>query len=503
MSNKPVEAIFRPALILMSGRAIGFIAAFGIPIILVRTFSQEEFGTYKQLFLVFSTLFGIAQAGMAESLYYFLPTDSRKSGRYVFNSLVVLGGLGLISAVALWVLRNQVATLLNNPGLTEYLPYIGIYLLFMLMSVLLEILMTIRKQHLAASATYALTDLFRALLLVTPALVFGQIEWLLIGAAGFAIGRFGVMSIYVGHNFKGELQSDGSRLRRHLGYALPFGLAAAIGQLQLNYHMYAVSYYFDAAVFAIYAVGCLQLPITDFLMTSTCNVMMVNMGEKIRSNDKDAVAAIWLDAVRKLALILFPIVVSLLIVANELIILLYTIDYAESVPIFMVWTVNMLFAALLTDGGLRVFAATRFLILQNIVRLGIIVIFIRFFLDRFGLIGAVYVTLFATVVTKFLALGRLKSLMQVSTAQLLPWKALAGVVAVSVAAALPALLIKMTLQVSVAPLLVVTGLVYCLSYYFLLLICGPMSGEEKQSLVQMTQTPLYRIFRTRKAGKVW
>ena len=37
---------------------------------------RAEFGTYKQLFLIYATLFGVAQLGMAESLYYFIPRDS-------------------------------------------------------------------------------------------------------------------------------------------------------------------------------------------------------------------------------------------------------------------------------------------------------------------------------------------------------------------------------------------------------------------------------------------
>ena len=63
-------------MVLVGGRAVGFVAAFAIPVVLARVFTTSEFGTYKQLFLLFSTLFGIAQLGMAESLYYFLPRNT-------------------------------------------------------------------------------------------------------------------------------------------------------------------------------------------------------------------------------------------------------------------------------------------------------------------------------------------------------------------------------------------------------------------------------------------
>ena len=73
MSMFSRDGIAKPALLLVVGRTIGFAASFIIPVLLVRTFNQAEFGTYKQLFLIYGTLYGLAQLGMAESLYYFVP----------------------------------------------------------------------------------------------------------------------------------------------------------------------------------------------------------------------------------------------------------------------------------------------------------------------------------------------------------------------------------------------------------------------------------------------
>ncbi|MGV3592757.1 MAG: hypothetical protein ACO1PZ_13805, partial [Gammaproteobacteria bacterium] len=86
---RPTEAIFGPALVLMSGRALGFVAGFVVPLVLARAFGQAEFGTYKQLFLLYGTLFAVAQVGMAESLYYFLPSETERKGNYVVNVLLV------------------------------------------------------------------------------------------------------------------------------------------------------------------------------------------------------------------------------------------------------------------------------------------------------------------------------------------------------------------------------------------------------------------------------
>jgi len=406
--RQPLEALFRPALVLMSGRFLGFVAAFAIPIVLARIFDQTEFGSYKQIFLIFGTVFGIAQVGMAESLYYFLPSETRRSGGFVFNTLAVLGIFGMISLGALWLWRQEVAELLNNAGLASFIPLVGFYLLFMLMAVVLEIIMTVRKQHLIASCTYAASDLIRAMFYIAPVLIFSSLRALMLGAVAFAMIRFTATLVYVRRELGDSLRPDSASLRQQLVYAIPFGLAGLIEVLQTNLHLYVVAYHFDTATFAIYAVGCLQIPLSDYLMTSTSNVMMVNMRERMLAGDHAAVVSIWLDSVRKLALIFFPLVAVLLITANALIVMLFTSAYERSAPIFMVWTLSMLLATLLTDGALRVLAETRFLILQNLLRLILIVALIQWFLARFDLMGAILVTLLATVAAKIVALARIK-----------------------------------------------------------------------------------------------
>ena len=67
------DRISRATRVLAAGRVPGLVVAFAIPLVLARVFDQTEFGTYKQLFLIYATLFGLAQLGMAESLYYFVP----------------------------------------------------------------------------------------------------------------------------------------------------------------------------------------------------------------------------------------------------------------------------------------------------------------------------------------------------------------------------------------------------------------------------------------------
>ena len=485
-----MESIFRPAFVLMSGRSLGFVAAFAIPVVLARVFDQSGFGTYKQLFLVYSTLYSIAQLGMAESLFYFLPAAPGNGGRYALNAMLVLGISGAICLAILWGARTDAARWLNNAALPEYLPLIGLYLMLMLASAVFEIVMTARKRHFHASVAYALSDLLRATLFIVPVLWSGRLEWLLFGAIAFASLRFGVTLLYLRREYGGDLALDAGLARTQLAYAAPFSIYVLIEVVQTNLHQYAVSYRFDAATFAIYAVGCLSIPLVDFLTSSTGNVMMVRMREHLLDGADRSVLAIWRDTTRKLALVFAPLVGGLLVVAHELIVILFTRRYESSVPVFMVWTMTVLFSALLTDSVLRVYSQIRFLALLGTVKLILIAATINWFLTALGLRGAVFVVLITTVVTKTLALSRIKATLQCRLAELLPWRELATIVAAAAVAALPALAVKSALAMPNLPLLLICGTIYAATYLGLLWRHDLLSGDEKRALIGMIMRPV-------------
>jgi len=459
-----MRSTFLPALVLMAGRGLGLVVSFCVPIVLVRIFDQAEFGTYKQVFLIYGTLFGIAQLGMAESLYYFLPRNPREGGRYVLNSMVALTAAGAVCLVALATAGSPIAQWLGNSRLLPLLPFIGLYLLLMLASAGMEIAMISRGRCGWAAVSYACSDVLRVVLMMAPVLVRPDLTWLLLGVVSFALLRFCAALWYLRHEFDGDLATDAGLLKQQLAYAAPFQLYVLAHIAQETLPQFAVSYYFDAATFAIYAVGCLPIPLVDLVATSMGSVMMVRMGEEIREGHRNAVVSMWYDTTRKLALIFFPLVGMLLVTAHELITLLFTEAYLDSVPIFMIWSCVFLFAVIPMDGLLRVYAQNRFLLMLNLIRVLLIAVFIHWFLSDMKLIGAVLITVLATAVGKGLGLARMRGLWQVGLAKVLPWSTLGTIGTVATAAVLPALLVKWGLEVSTLPLLVATGLVYVASY---------------------------------------
>lgn len=492
-SAAPAAWSFSPALRLMAGRLVGFAATFFVPIVLVRLFEPEVFGTYKQLFLIYSTLYLLGQMGMAESLFYFLPLEPRRTGRYLVNSMAALAVAGGAAAAALWLAAPWVAGWLNNPALTPYLPLVAVYLWLTLAAAGLEIALLCARRYTAATVSYAASDMLRAALLVLPAVVTGELGWLLAGAVAFATVR-GVAMLGVVRRLAGGLpRPDRVLFGRQLAYCLPFQLAVVVEVAQANFHQYAVAHRFDAATFAVYAVGCLQIPLVDLATSSAGNVLMVGMGDSQRDGDGSAARAIWTDTTRKLALLLVPLVTLLLVTARDLIPFLFTDRYRGAVPVFAVWTAAVVLGVVQTDSALRVFAEVRAILWLNLLRLALILALVAWSMKVFGLVGAVGVTVVAAAVAKGLALGRLRHRLGVGWRRVLPWGHLGRVVAACLAAALPAAALASVLERGSAVTLALTSVLFLGLVVPLLAAFGAWRWDELPA-------PLVRFLRP--AGRV-
>jgi O-antigen/teichoic acid export membrane protein len=458
------DAVSSPAFLLVAGRTMGFVVSFAIPVVLARLFSRADFGTYKQLFLIYATLYGLAQVGMAESLYYFIPRRPGDAGRHVTNALTTLALAAVGCAALLYATRTEIAAWMTNPALARYLPLLAVFLACTLVSVAFEIVMVSRKQHVAAATVYAGSDLVRTACLIVPALAIWGLRGVLAGATAFAALRLAAMIVYFWRTFGSDLRCDSTLWRGQLLYALPFGLAVAVEIVQANLHQYFVASRFNAETFAIYAVGCLQIPLVDLICTSTANVMMVRMAEETGSGQRRRALALWHDTTCRLATIVFPLAVLLLLTARGIIVSLFTVRYIASVPIFMIWCFTIVPSALSVDAVLRVYARTRFLLGMNLLRLAVIAISIGWFLSTFGLAGAVLVTLLSTSLVKAIGVFRIARLLNVGLGEVLPWGRLAGLAIQAIVAAIPAFWVARAVTWPPLANVVMTGTVYTVTF---------------------------------------
>jgi len=376
-----------------------------VPLVLARAMPIAEYGTYKQLFLVGTTLTAICTFGLPQSLYYFMPRTDRPRP-FVVNTLVVLMAAGGAAALGVLAATPWVSRLFSAPDLVDFRGALATYTGFYLAACALEPLLTSQGRTGAAAMNYLLWDSLRAAAMTAPILLGLGLHATMWSVAFLMIVRSGATWLIA---VRGTLGGwwDRAALRAQLGYALPFGAALAVSVPQHSFHQWVVSARFDPALFAIYTVGCFQLPIVDLLYTPTSEVLMVHVGELERAGRLGEVTRAFRQAAARLAYVFVPTCAFLLAAAPEFIEAVFGVKFLPSVPLFRVSTLAVLFGCFPLDGLLRARGDTAAIFRSYVVKALVTVPLVLAFVHAFGLMGGVLSWLLAEAVGKVLLVVRL------------------------------------------------------------------------------------------------
>ena len=472
-------------LLLFAGRAVAFVCVFALPLVVARMFSMEEFGLYRQLLLVHITLLSVLTFGFSASLYYFVPRHlGLERSAYMSQTVMILAGLGLAGAAGLVVFKSSIARALNNPDLETYLPYLAVFTALSLVAYVLEIIMVVLKQAKLAAVTNIGSELVRAMLVIGTALATRSVLAILLAMLVWAGTRLAALLVYLRSLGMSWSLPTRHRLFEQFRYAVPFGFALIVWTLATNLHQYVVSYLYDPALFAIYSVGCLQVPLLAIVFESVSDVTLVRVTELRQAGLLQEAAGLVGSASTKLALVLFPAFVWVATNARDVLVLLYTERFEASVPIFMVFLLMIPLAALELDYIARAFADTAFIFRINLIRLTLSALLLGVMVAPWGLAGAAWATVLALGVTKLVTLRKLKALFGIPVSRLLPWSRLAKIFLIAgVAGAAVWLIPSATGSMGIGVRLLLSGICFTTLYGLLIWSSDLLEPTERQWMI--------------------
>ncbi|MCY1081867.1 lipopolysaccharide biosynthesis protein [Archangium lansingense] len=413
---------------LVIARLITAVLTTAIPMVLARLLELHVYGTYKQLFLVVQTLTYVLPFGFPQSVYFFAPRSEHKRPFFMHSMMFTTLG-GVLAATGLWFAMGELLPrFFSNPTLSEYRVPVALYALFLMSGKPLEMSLTSQGKTRAAAICYLVSDTLRAVIMVVPVLLGMKLLGVMYAVAGFAALRSLASWLVLIKGSTGPLY-DRQLFLRQLTYALPFGLAVAILIPQQYAHQFVVSGTMAPEVFALYAVGCFQLPIVDLLYTPTSEVLMVRLGELERAGLMQEAAGTFRQAVLELSRFFVPLAAFLVVVAPEFIVALFGEKFLPSAQVFRVGVVSVLLATLPVDGVLRARNETRHILISNAVKAAVTVPLVYFGVRQFGLMGAIGSWAITELVGKTMLMLCLRRALSptgelLSYRELLPWRAL-------------------------------------------------------------------------------
>jgi len=471
---------------LVTAKTVAFAFTVAIPLLLVRRMPQHEFGLYKQIFLVINSAVTMLPLGFGMTAFYFLPREEHCRNHTVFNVVLFTTAVSALFGAVITLFPSLLIVLFKEPAAVEFAPWIGIIVVLWVVGSFLEIVTVANQDIRIATSAIVAIQITRATLFVTAAITAGTIRALVFAALAQGLLQVAGLGAYLSRRFPGFWRAlDWSFFRRQLAYSMPFGVAGLMYSLQSDLHNYFVSQRFGPTAYAIYSIGCFQLPLFGILADSVGSVMIPRVSLLQHQQRTREIVLLTARVMRKLAAVYFPAYAFLLVVRREFITALFTARYADSIPVFAVNLTLIPLGILLVDPIMRAYAEHRHFLLKVHGALVVcIVVALPATISRFGLVGAITVVVIANALARGVILVKAIRILPVEPSDVGLLTDVAKIAAASTAAAALTTLARYVSS-SLPPLaaLVVCGVCFGIAYATAALALGVLTSAERESIL--------------------
>jgi O-antigen/teichoic acid export membrane protein len=472
---------------IMFARTLAFAINFVLPLLIVRRLTQEDFGLYKQVFLFLGSATTFLPLGVGMSALYFLPREPKRQPQIVFNILLYYLFVSAAVCLALVIRPTLLASLFNSAAMHDYAPLVGLLVLTWVVSSFIDTLAVANQELRLATLIVIISQFTKCLFMVVAVIVFGSVKALLYAALAQGIFQSLALLWYLRSRFDGFWRSfEWSMLRLQLAYALPLGFASMIFQLLIVLDNYFVAHRFGAAQYAVYAVGCFELPLIGILVESVSTITIPHVSYLQKVGDRREIVELIGRVMRKLALVLFPLYAFLLVTGREFITFLFTERYLASWHIFAINITLIPFAVITSayDPVMRAYAEHRFFLLKvRVALLALFVLGLWLVVPRFGLVGAISVNVCVNIVDRVLVANKVRGILGTTLRRFVLFESIGSLTVAVVAASLVTVVVR-SLLFGAKPLVVLAacGVCFALVYLAAVLLFGIVTPDERQKI---------------------
>ena len=479
---------------MLFAKAVGLAFAFLLPLILVRQLSVSDFGLYRQVFLVVNTAITTLTLGFATSAYYFFPREPvNRKPELVLNILLFYLLVGGLAAAAILLRPGFLSALFNSPDMLALEAWIGLAVLLSVASSFFEAVAIANGESRLAGAFVISTNVAKTGLLLGAAVFFGSVQALIYAAVILGFLQMAILVAYLASRFPGMWRAPDWRLLRvQFGYVLPLGLAAVLWWFQTDLHGYIVSNRLGPAAYAIYSVGCLQVPLWNILLESVGSVLVPAVSYLQSRNERHRIAVLTARMMCKVAAFGFPLYLFLLVHSREFILVLFTERYVESWPVFAI-SLTLIPLSLISAAYDPVFRAypdhLPFLIKTRVLLLAPLLAGLWWLTDRFGFLGSITVVVGVNAIERLVIALKAARILEVSSIDLALFKDVGKLLLFAIAAALASVAARRLVPgAGPLPVLALGGIVHGLVYLSLVFFSGLAAGEYREALRPPVET---------------
>jgi len=461
-----------------------------IGVLLARILTQTDYGTYRQLFMIYTLLSSIFMLGLPQSIYYYIPKsdpDTRK--RFIKQTIDLATILGILSTFALLLTKNAIASLFNNPNLSLTLTIYAIYPFCMFLSQIYYSIMLGCQNIKKAAYFIILAVVLDFVLIIGIALLTQRLNYILLGVIISVLIQWIYARIsLVSYSYNESIvYYDKSLLSQQLKFSLPIGVAALVGVISAQMDKVIISSYLTPELFAVFSIGATELPFMGIIINSVNAVILPEMS---KYKDADSISALYKGAIRKNALILFPIFALCMIYAPQIITILYSDKYITAVPIFRFYLLTIPLRIATYGLLFQVYNKTKIILYISILTLFLNTAISIILIKNIGIIGPAISTVFVTYITVIIYLLLIKKELRIEFKSLFPITSLTRTFIASIVTASLCFFVNYV-KIAAFYQLIIGILAFAITYYLLGSFINAILPYDRQMIKSILQS-LYK-----------
>jgi len=315
------------------------ISTIVIGVFLVRYFTQEVYGTFRQASLIVSTIAFIVTLNIPSSLLYFYPNLSigEKKGLFL-QTIIILTMLGLAGTVSVFFFSDYISLKFSNPALKQILPFFSPYVFFqVVVSFVAAMLMGLDK-YKEASVVQIIIPFGNLFVIVTGILFEANLLMLMQIITLYMGVQAVVFVLYSFLQYKGiKAKWNKQFICKQLAYSIPLGISGLIWFSGKEIDKYFLAVFFSPSIFALYVVGALEIPMFRDISTAISSVLIPQISGLYNEKKKKIILTLWKEVIRKSMLIFLPSFGLLYILSESLIAVVYTEKYIDAAVVFKIY----------------------------------------------------------------------------------------------------------------------------------------------------------------------
>jgi len=432
----------RKVIILIYGRAFSFLLSLLIPLTLTRLLLKEDYGSYQQLVMIYTIVQAILLFGMPQSLLYYFPRkEESEHPLLIRQTWLILLSSALFVITIFWAGSELMKTSLPDHHLQSFIFLLGIYTGIMLLVMPIQNLLILEnKESLAMKSMIGFT-IIDIIVLPIAAWYNPTTLGMIHGIIGTAISKLVIVLYYIYQNYLNKSITGIPYYRDQLVYGIPVGLTAMIYVLNVNIDKYMVGMFFSSSVFAVYYLGSLWAPIFGWVTQSASQVVTPRMSKAHKNGNLVEIQLLYKKSIENLSIIFLPATLLLALIAEPLIVTLFTENYKGAVPIFTIYLILLPTYALNLSWIIMASGQTRFLLRLAITTSIINVILSYFLLTTLEgdnrLLGIPFATVTVTWISTIIIMYKSITTIQTKLSEAYPWKKMMNIAMISIISGAP------------------------------------------------------------------